>query len=224
MMRSTKIALLLAAIMCVCGGTAASASAAAEWWVSGTKLSEKLAGEAEGRKFAAGEEGIAKAITVLKPSILKAEKIKLTLECTKLEDKEGFLKAPNANGAASLEFKGCKATEPSGCKISGEVIATKPVSSEAKEAGGKDSILFKPKTGETFVEPIFEGTCGAGIEGPVPIKGKCTVEAPNGTEEKTKHVIVAACKEELSIGTNKAEFKGEFELGDSNGTPFSFHE
>jgi hypothetical protein len=169
MSRPRLVLLCVVAALGVTASTAASASAAGQWWVSGAKFSgteEVTAHLKTGTKLVltsklpGGEE-----------SVIEAQKISL---------KKGDIFANNKDLAEEITFLETKIAEPAGCSIAASVVL-KPVVSElvVEVVEGKTKVfdLITPKTGTEFTAWTLTG-CAS--EGKYKITGqmRCEVQEP----------------------------------------------
>jgi hypothetical protein len=211
MSKAKMIVTTLIAVIGLSAIVSASASAAG-WMVNGTELK--------------GSAALANTAAVDKNSKLTAAEV--TIECTgkTLNGAGPEIKAGNTGHAKSLEFTGCKSTTET-CKLGGGnatgIIGTLPVNAEATLSGALGVVAkFTPET-KLFATIDYEGSKCA-LAGVQAIKGKVTVTAPTGQDERTAQEIVANVTEasdELQVGSSAAEFTGSALLELSKGEKWS---
>ena len=151
-MRHTRAVGILAAALLVVSGVAAAQASAIEflWKVNGKTL------ETGQEKTLTSK---AKGSQILKASVIG---VKSEITCTEVSTSGAKIKGGKpGTSTETVEYKGCTVQKPSGCKVAGGAITTKPLTDELVEglgsSAGKVLILFKPASGETFAEPKLEG-------------------------------------------------------------------
>ncbi len=157
---------------------------------------KELATENETREITAEANGPQKMATA--GGIVVCKKLKLRTGAILLGGEPG-------KGAGSAAFEECQIEGKPNCKIknvggaSGK-IETLPITAtlvySSKEAEEKENqaetlTLFKPTTGETFVELFLEGAeCPTALVGkPLPVKGEILAENTKGNEHLVTHEL-----------------------------------
>jgi hypothetical protein len=181
--------------------SAASASAAGQWWVSGTKFSgtEEVTGHLK-----TGTEA------TLKSMLPGGEEIES--ESPKISGKKGDLFGNNKGLAEEITFLETTMIRPLPCSTESSLVI-KPVVAELVVEGTKVFDLMTPKSGTEFATGTLTG-CAA--EGKYKATGqtRCEVQAPN-TEAEDKLCLFSAATVggvALKFGTEPATFTAELEI------------
>jgi hypothetical protein len=178
--------------------TAASASAAGQWWVSGAKFS--------------GTEEVTAHLRTGTKAILKAtlpggEEIEL--ESSKISGKKGDLFANNKDLAEEITFLETKVVKIVGCETPSSVVV-KPVVTELVVEGTKVFDLYTPKSGTEFTTINLTGCAG---EGKYKMTGqtRCEIKEPEVEAVDKLCLFSAATAGEvgLKFGTEPATLTAE---------------
>lgn len=207
---STKRTLTAAAVLIACGLLAPlSASAApAGWMVNGTLLSGVAAMQS-------------KAVVDVPFLITAAGE---TVRCKGINNKDFTISSPSMALAEFLEFTECGVITGTTCLLKGTVIKTVPLLIEATLDGTLASkATAAPETKELIAEPEFEGEMCA-FKGKQPLRGKFSLLAPEGQDERTFQLISAVTSSasgELKLGTSAASLTGTILQGLESDKPWS---
>lgn len=188
----------LVAVFAISAVAAASASAAEEWRMNEIGFS--------------GTAELATSLHINSNPILKVAATKTTLECTGIVVTKGeIIGGSNKGIVKSLEFTGCAAISPSGCKLASSTIKTNEIEATATdETSPKVALNFVPGStaGGVFAKPNF-GT-GCPYTGPEPVKGSCKTESSNGQTNEKNHTLIAtaAVCNKLELAGSPATFEG----------------
>jgi hypothetical protein len=161
-----------------------------------------------GAKLEAGKEKelVSKAST---NQVLKATVLGLATEitCTTVETPGAKISGGvPGKSTETVHYSGCTVQKPSGCKVKEGKITTNPLVNEIVEgvgaSAGKDLVLFKPVSGETFAEPKLEGgfLCAS-----LAVNGSILAEAVPQKEE----VVAGSLKFEPAEKTKYKNSKNE---------------
>jgi len=202
--------LTLVAVLAVCllnAVSAASAMAAGQWYINGSKFTGKES--AEGNQ--SGSASVEMTISGIKTKIT----------CTSASA-TGELKESNKDANKASTLTGCKVAEPSGCKTT-ETIKTAETKSELEVEGEKVFDKFVPTSGETFATVSIEGCA---IEGTYKATGssRCEVQNPNTEAVEKECVFSASSGSKLKFGSNPATWIEKiilFLTGTNKGKPWS---
>jgi hypothetical protein len=178
--------------------SAASASAAGQWWVSGTKFSGT---EEVTARLKAGTK------VVLKSALPGGEEIEL--QSSSSSGKKGNVFANNKDSVEEITFFDTTLVKPAGCAAAPSIVI-KPVVTELVVEGGKVFDLYTPKSGTEFTT-IMLIDCAA--EGKYKTTGqtRCEIQEPN-VEAVGKLCVFSAATVGgvgLKLGTEPATFAAE---------------
>ena len=206
------------------GATSASAGAM-NWFVNGTELKS-------GEKAA-----LASTATVDSPTVLEVPGLSLEITCSGLSDTSaelvGGAAGEKATGQAqALKFETCSEITPPTCKLApiDTNVTTEPVLALVLLVSSHPlplvSVLFQPKTGNTFATLTFEGSkCSfAGEQG---VSGRVLVSAPTGASEEATQAIEGLGSTEnnsLIVDKNHACIGGKALLKLASGQKWSLRE
>jgi hypothetical protein len=174
----------------------ATASAAGEWDVNGTKL--------------AGTAALASPAKVLEHGKLVVVGAGVTVECTSTElgISGGEIAAPDQLRVKSIEFKTCTANGEN-CKLEEAAIKTEALHGLA-ELDGTLATFIKvlPLPSKTFAVLHFTGELCA-ISGAQPVTGTADLLAPSGKDPSVLQTVNAfSLKGSLKVGSSEAELAG----------------
>jgi hypothetical protein len=181
--------------------SAASASAAGQWWVSGAKFSgtEEITGHLK-----AGTKAI------LKSKLPGGEEIES--ESPKISGRKGDLFGNNKGLAEEITYLETTMLKPLGCSTESSLVI-KPVVAELEVEGAKVFDLLTPKSGTEFATGTITG-CAA--EGKYKATGqtRCEVQKPEEEAEDKLCVFSSATVGAvgLKFGTEPGTFTAELEI------------
>ena len=216
--KATVVAVFAALMLSMVG--AASASAAQNWFITGTELK------------AGTNELLANTAAVDEDAVLNAPGLTLKVTCNSniLGGSKAEIEGGTAMGQAeALEFNGCTELTPPNCNLVSSIIRTHPllVLLLFTRRFPYISITFHLKTGNLFTELEFGGgTCPfAGAQG---VKGSILIGAPTGGSEEVLQAIEGQGTTEnnsLEIDGQKAYLEGgKALLKLASGLKWSFRE
>jgi hypothetical protein len=211
---------------------ASVASAADEWFIGGTKLSQLSSKNAPLATAVPLDESI---ILTINPLRGEAED---KVECKGLSSTEPYISAGGGGMARAVIFEKCKITKPTvGCELEAEGatknlrnITTNPLAITTLLMGSptKVNINVKPLTGKTFATvPFVEGEMCLGGIGEVPVTGSVLVLSSDGALGQTVHTVMAQGSLEnnsLEVAGDKSILEGGLALVKlASGANWSFH-
>jgi hypothetical protein len=179
------------------GATQAASASAAEWWVAGAPLT--------------GAAELATKTHVIKHFTIKSAKI--SVECSEVSVKKGFIENNNGNRIEALVFEGCSVPGESSCEVS--PIATEPLVFPLEGEKGSIKLNFIPKTGTTFgvVTIKTKGSCSktGSFKLTSGAKKGMICNYPGVETEHSEHELVfnEGSGSEIEINSEKAIFSGE---------------
>jgi len=181
------VAVFAALMLSMVGAASASAATKMNWYIDGAELK------------AGQTAALANTATVDSPTVLNVPGLSLKVSCPGLSAKKAELQGGAAGESAmgqaeALKYESCSEVSPPSCKLSSSstTITTEPILALVLLSSGHPiplvSILFQPKSGNTFATISFEGSkCPfAGEQG---VTGKVLVSAPTGADEAEVQAI-----------------------------------
>jgi hypothetical protein len=195
----SKIKLIMLGLLVLFSFSAATAAsaAAAEWWVGGNLL--------KGKAELSTKAHVTKSLTI--------KSTKLSVECSEVQVKGGFIAQHNENTIESLVFEGCGVVGQPSCEVS--PVATEPLAFPLEGEKGNVRLNFIPKTGAKFgvVTIKTKGTCTVtgSFELRSGAKKGMICNYPGVETEHVEHELVfnEASGSEIEINGEKAMFFGE---------------
>jgi len=150
------------------------------WLVNGTGL-------AVGATLA-----LATTARVDESSVLNVPSLGIRLTCTGGSNKvltgiKPYIQGPSGGGAEKLIFEGCSEISPPGCTIEEEVKTEAVIATLEPADSLENRILFSPKSGTTFADITFSGSCS--LSGEKPVKGKVVLGSSTGGTEETSQPL-----------------------------------
>jgi hypothetical protein len=195
----SKIRLIMLGVLvlfCFSAAEVASASAA-EWWVKGHLLT--------------GAEELATRTRVTSHFTIKSAKI--SVECSEISVKNGFIEQHNGNRIESLVFEGCGVPGEPGCKVA--PVASEPLVFPLEGEKGSLRLNFIPKTGTKIgvVTITTSGTCArtGSFKLTSGTKKGMICNYPGVETEHSEHELVfnEGSGSEIEINSEKAIFTGD---------------
>jgi hypothetical protein len=196
MSRIRPIVLGLLVLFSFSAVTTASA-AATEWWVGGSSLT--------GKAELSTKTHVTKSFTI--------KSAKLSVECSEVQVKNGFIGQFNENTIESLVFEKCSVVSQPGCEVA--TVATEPLAFPLEGEKGNIKLNFMPKSGAKFgvVSIKTKGTCS--VTGSFELKSGAKkgmiCNYPGVEKEHVEHELVfnESSGSEIEINGEKATFTGE---------------
>jgi hypothetical protein len=192
-----------------------TASAADEWFVSGTRL--------------VGSAAVAEEAKLDGLGLLLSPELPLTLACEgPLLAKGAYIFNPAKLLATSLSFKNCFVQSPASCELVGSTITTKgsDLQGTVTLAANGSGARITGKTSEAaFTEIEFTGT-NCALPAVAPIKGEITFgSAGSGTESEIHGLegLGSVENNSLFIVKDKAYLDGKTLISLASGSKWSFH-
>jgi hypothetical protein len=195
----SKVRLILLGLLVLFSFSAvgAASASAAEWWVGGSLLT--------GKAELSAKTHVTKHFTI--------RSTKLSVECSEVKVKGGFIGQHNENSIESLIFEGCSVPGEPGCEVS--PVDTEPLVFPLEGEKGSIRLNFIPTTGTKFgvVTIKTKGTCG--MTGSFKLtsgaKKGMICNYPGVETEHVEHELVfnESSGSEIEINGEKAMFNGE---------------
>jgi hypothetical protein len=229
------IAAALLATVVLSAATASAPSAADEWFIGGTKLSQLSSKNAPLSMLVPVDE----FSTITLNPLGGASEVRMKCEGTNISAATAYISAGGGGMAKSLVFEKCKIAQPtSNCELEKEGTGPKNLRNIETNALGITTLLvgsptkvginLKPLTGKVFValKLAETNTCLGGAT-EAPVNGSVLILSSDGPTEATVHTLMAQGSLEnnsLEIGGDKTIIEGGLALAKlANTANWSFH-